>query len=67
MADKLSVIPAGRIEKCIFLMRGHKVMLSTHLAELYEVEPRALVESVLSRRRLRVEGQFLCHGPWRRN
>jgi hypothetical protein len=30
----------------IFFLRGHKVMLSTHLAELYEVEPRALVQAV---------------------
>ena len=40
------VVPLERIEKAIFFLRGHKVMLSTHLAELYEVEPRALVQAV---------------------
>ncbi len=30
----------------IFLIRGHKVMLSIHLAELYEVETRILVQAV---------------------
>ena len=43
---KQVVIPLERIESQIFLIRGHKVMLSTHLAELYEVEPRALVQAV---------------------
>jgi hypothetical protein len=40
------VVPLERIEKAIFFLRGHKVMLSTHLAELYEVKPRALVQAV---------------------
>jgi hypothetical protein len=39
-------IPAERIESRIYLLRGHKVMLSTDLADLYEVEPRALVQAV---------------------
>lgn len=30
----------------MFLIRGQKVMLSHHLAELYEVEPRALNQAV---------------------
>jgi ORF6N domain len=38
--------PVEVIERRIFLIRGHKVMLSNHLAELYEVEPRALVQAV---------------------
>ena len=46
MADKKSVIPIERIETRIFLVRGEKVMLSTHLAELYDVEPRALIQAV---------------------
>jgi hypothetical protein len=40
------VVPVERIERAIFFLRGHKVMLSTHLAELYEVKPRALVQAV---------------------
>ncbi len=46
MVDKREVIPIERIEKHIFLIRGEKVMLSTHLADLYDVEPRALVQAV---------------------
>lgn len=34
------------IEKRIFLIRGRRVMLSPHLAELYGVAPRALVQAV---------------------
>lgn len=37
---------ARNIESQIFLIRQHKVMLSTHLARLYEVEPKALVQAV---------------------
>ncbi len=46
MTGKAPVIPTERIENRIFLLRGQKVMLSTHLAELYDVEPRALVQAV---------------------
>jgi hypothetical protein len=35
-----------RITQAILLIRGQKVMLSTYLAELYEVEPRILVQAV---------------------
>ena len=34
------------IENRIFLIREQKVMLSNHLAELYQVEPRVLVQAV---------------------
>ncbi len=40
------LIPVERIEQSILLIRGQRVMLSTDLAELYQVEPRALVQSV---------------------
>ncbi|MFQ5998738.1 MAG: ORF6N domain-containing protein [Candidatus Bathyarchaeia archaeon] len=39
-------VPVERIERSILLIRGRKVMLSTHLAELYGVEPRVLVQAV---------------------
>lgn len=39
-------VPLERIENRIFILRGHRVMLSTDLADLYEVEPRALVQAV---------------------
>jgi hypothetical protein len=34
------------IEKAIYLVRGHKVMLDADLAELYGVETRALIQAV---------------------
>ena len=43
---KESLVPVERIEKRIFFLRGDKVMLSTDLAELYEVEPRVLVQAI---------------------
>jgi len=49
MADREnrnSIVPIERIEHTIIVLRGQKVMLSTHLAELYLVEPRALVQAV---------------------
>jgi hypothetical protein len=39
-------VPAGSIEKRIYLIRGQKVMLDSDLAELYGVETRALVQGV---------------------
>src|SRR3989338_9791048 len=42
--DKL--IPQEVVQQKIFVIRGQKVMLSMHLAELYEVEVRALVQAV---------------------
>jgi hypothetical protein len=40
------LIPVERIEQKIYLIRGHKVMLDADLAELYQVETRALVQAV---------------------
>ena len=41
-----ALIPVEVIEERILLIRGQKVMLSTHLAELYDVETRALNQAV---------------------
>ena len=46
MAKQKSVVPIERVEKAILLIRGQKVLLSPHLAELYDVEPRVLVQAV---------------------
>ncbi len=35
-----------QVERKIFLVRGQKVMLSTHLAELYGVGPKVLIQAV---------------------
>ena len=34
------------VEKIIFLIRGQRVMVSPHLAELYGVEPKVLIQAV---------------------
>jgi len=39
-------IPVEVIERKILLIRGKKIMLSTHLAELYIVETRVLNQTV---------------------
>ncbi len=41
-----AIIPAERIEGHILALRGQRVMLSTHLAQLYEVEPKVLTQAV---------------------
>jgi hypothetical protein len=40
------LIPAERIEKVILLIRGHKVMVDTDLANLYGVSTKRLNEQV---------------------
>lgn len=37
-----SIIPSERIERSILLVRGHKVLLDSDLAELYGVETKVL-------------------------
>ena len=41
-----NLIIQKEVAERIFFIRGHKVMLSTHLAELYNVEARVLVQAV---------------------
>jgi ORF6N domain len=41
-----SIVPVERIERAIYLIRGQNVMLSTHLADLYDVAPKVLMQSV---------------------
>ncbi len=53
-----SAIVPERVERRILLIRGQKVMLSTHLAELYEVAPRVLVQAV-TRNRERFPDDFM--------
>lgn len=44
--NKPALIPLERIQKHIFLLRGQKVMLSQHLAELYGVPVKVLNQAV---------------------
>lgn len=46
MTDNKLIASVEQIESKMFLIREQKVMLSMHLAELYEVEPRVLVQAV---------------------
>ncbi len=41
-----NLIPVEVIEQRIFLIRGEKVMIDRHLAELYAVDTRTLNQSV---------------------
>ena len=46
MDNRAPLLTSGKIERLIFKIRRQNVTLSTHLAELYEVEPRTLVQAV---------------------
>ena len=52
------LVPTDRIETHIYLLRGHRVMLSTDLAELYGVAPKVLVQAV-KRNIERFPGDFM--------
>jgi hypothetical protein len=55
---KTAIILSETIENCIIFLRGQKVILSFHLAEMYGVEPRALVQAV-QRNRGRFPSDFM--------
>ena len=42
----LAIIPGEKIDRAILLIRGHKVMLDTDLAEIYGVKTSRLNEQV---------------------
>jgi hypothetical protein len=39
-------VPSGQIEKRIFVIHGHRVMIDADLAEMYEVPTKALNQAV---------------------
>ena len=45
MVSSPAVIPSERIERLCLLIRGHKVLLDSGLADLYGVETRVLVQA----------------------
>jgi hypothetical protein len=57
-SGKQAIIPLEVIERRIYLIRGHKVMLDSDLAELYQTETRALVQAV-KRNRARFPSDFM--------
>lgn len=47
MNEKQNLPILGKIvEKRIFLIRGQRIMLSSDLAELYQVQPKALIQAI---------------------
>jgi phage regulator Rha-like protein len=46
MKSNTDLVPQELIEHKIFLLRGQKVLLSNHLAELYGIETRVLMQAV---------------------
>ena len=67
MEKRFGIVAPEAIERKILLMRGHKVMLSVHLADLYGVETRVLNQAVK-----RNSGRFpedfmfqLTQGKWK--
>jgi phage regulator Rha-like protein len=58
MASKTELVSSERIEKSIFLVRGHKVMLDSDLAELYGV-PTKVFNQAVKRNRDRFPSDFM--------
>ena len=58
MKSSVSLVPAGRVEQVILLVREQKVILGEDLARLYGVETRALVQAV-KRNRERFPADFM--------
>ena len=57
------VIAIEPVENSIFMIRGHKVMLSTHMAKLYGVEVRTLIQAV-KRNIERFPSDFIFQLTW---
>ena len=56
----MSLVPAGRIERAILLIRGKKVILDVTIARLYGVAVKRLNEAV-KRNRDRFPPDFMFH------
>lgn len=52
------MVPLETIERCIFLIRDHRVMLDSDLAKLYAVPTKVLTQAV-KRNRKRFPGDFM--------
>jgi ORF6N domain-containing protein len=58
MSKAAAIVPVERIESFILLIRGRKVMLDSHLAELYGVSTKRLNEQV-KRNKQRFPADFM--------
>jgi hypothetical protein len=63
MPNPAPTFPIERVEHAILVIRGEKVMLSTDLAALYEVEPRTLIQAV-KRNLDRFPADFMFQLTW---
>ena len=61
--ESQSSVPLERIAQKIYLVRGQKVMLDSDLAELYDVETRALNQAV-KRNSGRFPDDFMFQLSW---
>ena len=57
------VVAIEPVENSIFIIRGQKVMLSTHLAKLYGVEVKVLIQAV-KRNKERFPTDFMFQLTW---
>ncbi|MFA4982388.1 MAG: ORF6N domain-containing protein [Candidatus Omnitrophota bacterium] len=55
--------PQDLVEDKIYIIRGHKIILSTHLAGLYHVKAKALIQAV-KRNIDRFPGDFMFRLTW---
>ena len=46
MSERQIIVAPDNLENMIFMLRGQRIMLSIHLAELYGVLPKVLIQSV---------------------
>ena len=60
MVHRERIISSEVIEKRIFLIRGKRIMLDFHLAEIYKV-PTKILNKAVARNRLRFPEDFLFH------
>jgi len=58
MKTKLAVVPLEIVERCIYVVRGQRVMFDSDLARLYGVETKNLNKAV-ARNRARFPGDFM--------
>lgn len=58
MTARTEIVRASRIEQAILLVRGEKVLLDAHLADLYGVQTKVLVQAV-KRNKARFPSDFL--------
>lgn len=64
MTEDKELIPLERLQSQIFMVRGHRVMLSTTLAALYGVVPKVLIQAV-KRNISRFPADFAFPLEWR--